>query len=77
MLSLSLSLISITFVHIHALFTLTEREHTTPTSFQDVAEWLTDAAVRKKLNVISCHLVSSRIGEGRYLWACGKLWEQK
>lgn len=31
---------------------------------QDVAEWLMDAAMRKKLNVISCHLVSSRTGEG-------------
>ncbi|KAF5835958.1 hypothetical protein DUNSADRAFT_6623, partial [Dunaliella salina] len=31
---------------------------------RDVAEWLTEAAVRKKLNVISCHLVSSRTGEG-------------
>jgi len=31
---------------------------------RDVAEWLMDAAVRKKLNVISCHLVSSRTGEG-------------
>ncbi|KAL6757450.1 hypothetical protein V8C86DRAFT_1669624 [Haematococcus lacustris] len=31
---------------------------------RDVADWLMEAALRKRLNVISCHLVSSHSGEG-------------
>jgi nitric-oxide synthase len=31
---------------------------------RDVAEWLTEAAARKHLNVVSCHLVSSKCGYG-------------
>ncbi|GAX85282.1 hypothetical protein CEUSTIGMA_g12700.t1 [Chlamydomonas eustigma] len=31
---------------------------------KDVAEWLTEAAARKHLNVVSCHLVSSKSGDG-------------
>ena len=31
---------------------------------KDVAEWLMESATRKRLNVVSCHLVSSHSGEG-------------
>lgn len=31
---------------------------------REVAEWLSDAASAKKLNVVSVHLVSSHTGEG-------------
>lgn len=31
---------------------------------RDVAEWLMESATRKRLNVVSVHLVSSHTGEG-------------
>lgn len=31
---------------------------------KDVAEWLSDSAARKKMNLVSVHLVSSHSGEG-------------
>lgn len=34
---------------------------------RDVAEWLMDSATRKRLNVVSVHLVSSHTGEGGHV----------
>ena len=41
-----------------------------------IAEWLTEAATRKRLNVVSCHLVSSHSGEGVSL-ATGKICRER
>lgn len=35
-----------------------------------VADWLLEAALRKRLNAVSVHLVSSHTGEGEHVFLC-------
>ena len=49
---------------------------TSLTSRTSHAEWLTEAATRKRLNVVSCHLVSSHSGEGVAM-ATGKICRER